>query len=258
MAANHLFKVALGVWAVLLAACVPCLAGDAVLFNTGEWPPYTSESLPRGGFMTEIVASVCAEAGIEPRFEFLPWPRAEAGVSSGTAFAGFPYAQTPVRAESFDFSEPLFYGVSAALVREDNERLRPFMAEGLSYAEMKGLACGALTGSVQASLLEDGGVPVKQAPRTEQLLDMLRIGRLDCVVDDQAVLLHFVHNQPQGQELRLVAVKEFKKRPVGLIVSRKYPGAQTLLEWFNGAMRRMRASGEYEAMAVRFGLDADP
>ncbi|MFP5240463.1 MAG: substrate-binding periplasmic protein [Acidobacteriota bacterium] len=258
MAANSLFKVALGAWAVLLAACGPCMAGDAVVFNTGEWPPYTSEALPGHGFAAEIVTAICARAGIEPRFEFLPWARAEAGVGSGAAFAAFPYAQTPDRAGKYDFSEPLFYGLSAALVRADNGRLRQFQASGLSFADMKRLACGVLIGSVQAELLTVGGVAVKQAPRTEQLLEMLRTGRLDCVVDDQNVLLHFAHNQPQGQELRLITIKEFKKRPVGLIVSRMYPGAQALLERFNEAMRRMRASGEYEAMAVRFGLDVDP
>ncbi|WP_243438646.1 substrate-binding periplasmic protein [Fundidesulfovibrio soli] len=258
MAASRLLDVALGVCVVLLAACGPCLAGQAVVFNTGEWRPYTSEALQGHGFVVELVSAVCAKAGIEPRFDFLPWARAEAGVASGAAFAAFPYARTPARAENYDFTEPLFYGLSAALVREDNAKLRQFLAGGLTLADMKGLACGALIGSVQASLLEGAGVAVKQAPRTEQLLDMLRTGRLDCVVDDQDVLLHSVHIDPQGRDFRLVTVKEFKRRPVGLIVSRRYPGAKALLQRFDEAVRALRASGEYEALAVRFGLEVDP
>ncbi|WP_243312104.1 substrate-binding periplasmic protein [Fundidesulfovibrio agrisoli] len=258
MAPNRLLMVTLGVWAALLAACGPCLAGQTVVLDTGEWPPYTSQTLPGGGFMTEIVASVCAEAGIEPRFEFLPWARAEAGVSSGEAFAAFPYAITPKRKEHYDFSEPMFYGLSVLMIREGNEKVK-HLADGASAADMKDIVIGAMVGGYQAHVLESAGLRVERIPKTEQLADMLRNGRLDGIVDDKEVLLHTVRTKfPGDHGFRIVHIQTFRKQPNGLMVSRSYPGAKALLERFNEALRRMRASGEYEALAVRYGLEVDP
>ena len=69
-------------------------AATEVVFVTGEWEPFSSKSLPNKGIATELITIICKEAGINPTFNFVPWPRAEVAIEEGTAFAAFPYALT--------------------------------------------------------------------------------------------------------------------------------------------------------------------
>ena len=241
---------------MLLAA--QCPAGEPVAFDTGDWPPYIYEAQPEKGCAMELVRAVCAAAGMEPRFEFLPWARAEARLGSGETFAAFPYAITPKRGERYGFSDPLYYGQTVVMVREGNEKVK-HLSDGASAGDMKDIAIGAMIGSYQADVLETAGLRVERTPKTEQLADMLRSGRLDGIVDDREVLLHTVRTKYPGDHgFRTIRIREFGRQPNGLMVSRSYPGGAALLAKFNEAMRRLRASGEYAAIAARCGLVVDP
>lgn len=74
---------------------------------TGEWEPYVTQSLPNHGGVAELVTAVVDEMGMQLRYEFVPWVRAEALVKKGHVFAAFPYAKNTKREQAFDFSDPL-------------------------------------------------------------------------------------------------------------------------------------------------------
>lgn len=112
---------------ILLALVIfaeACHAEDVrVVFATGEWPPYTSESLPNYGAATALVSAISKAGGIEPVYQFYPWKRAELKVAQGDVFAAFPYAISQERKAAYDFSEVLFYGVNVFVYYQKNQKL---------------------------------------------------------------------------------------------------------------------------------------
>lgn len=49
---------------------------ETVKIATGDFPPWTSESLPHGGFINRVVSSAFKLSGVDVEFHYLPWKRA--------------------------------------------------------------------------------------------------------------------------------------------------------------------------------------
>ena len=85
---------------------------EPILVATGEWSPYSGESLASRGVASAIVSAVFRQMGYEPEFRFMPWARAEQAALDNDANRGvratFPYASTPEREASFYYSTPIF------------------------------------------------------------------------------------------------------------------------------------------------------
>ena len=61
---------------VLLASLSLCLQAETLKIATGEYPPWTTESLPHYGYINHIVEQAFKAEGIEVEFHFMPWKRA--------------------------------------------------------------------------------------------------------------------------------------------------------------------------------------
>ena len=104
--------------AVILALVVMLTTGGdsepltPILMVTGEWAPYSGQSLPDNGIAAAIVTTVMRRAGYEPSFRFMPWQRAEdaarANETNNGVRATFPYISTAERLEDFYYSDPIF------------------------------------------------------------------------------------------------------------------------------------------------------
>jgi polar amino acid transport system substrate-binding protein len=85
---------------------------EPILLATGEWSPYSGESLASRGVASAIVSAIFRQMGYEPEFRFMPWARAEQAALDNDANRGvratFPYASTPERESAFYFSRPVF------------------------------------------------------------------------------------------------------------------------------------------------------
>jgi polar amino acid transport system substrate-binding protein len=73
------------------------LAAETLVINSGEFPPYVSDSLPGKGPHPQIVAKVFAQAGIEVKTEIQPWNRAYEEVKLGQKVASLPWLKTAER-----------------------------------------------------------------------------------------------------------------------------------------------------------------
>jgi hypothetical protein len=126
---------------ILIFSSGVCVAKEVqVIFATGEWPPFSSEDLPEYGTATALVSAICKAGGIQPKYEFYPWKRAELKVVSGEIFAAFPYAISEERKKIYDFSDTLFYGVFDEFIEHlpdttgvamEGDRFRRFMKDKL-------------------------------------------------------------------------------------------------------------------------------
>jgi polar amino acid transport system substrate-binding protein len=234
------------------------LAADEARFAIGEWQPYTGQSLDQSGMVSEVVSAACRAAGLKASFTFFPWKRAESNVEMGTFFATFPYQATGDRAQKFRFSDTLYKSASGVLFHKGNPR-----TAHVSYGrveDLKGLRVGTLAGSdAIAAPLRRAGIEVEEVQVVEQNLKKLETGRIDCVIDDRPVLfLALARSYPEGSGRRsqfwfadtaFGPAAEYK-----LLVSRKYPGSEELLERFNTGLRRIKQSGEYQRILKKYGM----
>ncbi|MGC0155855.1 hypothetical protein ACPRNU_25655, partial [Chromobacterium vaccinii] len=92
----------------ILYLFLPTLShANEILIMTGEFPPFSSESMQNGGIATEIIKAACGVENIPINIKYLPFARAELLVRTGKAFAVYPYQKNAERKEVFYFSHAL-------------------------------------------------------------------------------------------------------------------------------------------------------
>lgn len=233
-------------------------SAESVSFAMGEWEPYTGRELEGYGMAAEIVTAACRAGGLTAEYVFFPWKRAESNVESGAYFATFPYQGTKERSANYAFSEPLCISSNGILLHKGNPR-----TAGFTYArieDLKGLRVGLLAGSDALKLpLLKAGVSVAEVQKVDQNIRKLEAGRLDCVIEDFPVIVHALRKTLGSDAARLEQFY-FTERGFGntvayrLLVSRKYPRAEELLERFNEGLRKIKADGEYQKILKKYGM----
>lgn len=225
-----------------------------VVFATGEWPPYTSESLPDYGAATALVSAICKAGGIEPVYRFYPWKRAELKVAQGDVFAAFPYAISKERKTTYDFSEVLFYGVNVFVYYQKQSKTDiPLTYQSLD--DLHGYRVGCISGSFLYSLLEKAGLNYEPTTTIDQSLQKLVAGRLDLIIDNQDVIFHAIQRlYPSDVTNFKILSKPLERTPTALLVSRAYPGSKAILSKFNKGLSIIKKNGEYDRIISKYRL----
>ena len=125
--------------AVVLAVLMPLAAyAGPVLLASGEYPPYTGESLPHGGFVNHVVEEAFKTMGYEVRIRYYPWARAFALAREGTADAVVYIYMTEKRGREYWFSAPVTTERLVAFSKKETK-----VPQWESLREFKGYRIGA-------------------------------------------------------------------------------------------------------------------
>ncbi len=217
-------------------------AEEVLSFAIGEWAPFTGKELPSFGLISSVVQEACAKAGITPRFDFFPWPRAEYLVKTGRYFATFPYLHIPEREQSFYFSEPLFRSQLIIITMKDNKQTEHFEYGG-EPESLKPFRIGTTAGSYAVIYpLKRAGVVIEESNTIDLAIQKLYSGRLDFIIDEYRVAKDAIQRLYAAKEDRFV----FLNRPFAdqleyrLLVSKNYPDALEILERLNKALLELQ------------------
>jgi len=232
------------------------VGAQTVAFSTGEWAPFSGEALPNKGIATEIVVAVCKVAGIQYKFDFFPWARAESMVLAGQSFAAFPYSSNEERRAKYDYSEPLFYTVTKFGYYSKNKDLSKLKITG--WADVKPYKIAYLAGSWLEKDMKTAGIDVTIVTDMEMAIKMLQAGRVDLVCDDSAVLTAAMQKAFPAEAANLKMLESTPlfgtSGPVHLLVSRTYPDSKALLAKFNAGIAAIKANGTLDAIAKKYGI----
>lgn len=77
---------------------------QSITIASGEYPPWTSESLPHGGYMNLIVSLAFKESGIQVNYEYMPWNRALEATKQGKYPASSFWGYDPARGNTVRYS----------------------------------------------------------------------------------------------------------------------------------------------------------
>ena len=88
---------------VLLLALIASFSvrAETIHIATGEYPPWTSEDLPHGGYVNHIVSSAFELSGIQVEFHYMPWKRALEATKVGKFNASSFWGENLEREKNF-------------------------------------------------------------------------------------------------------------------------------------------------------------
>jgi polar amino acid transport system substrate-binding protein len=243
----------------LLLWAFPCRAQDlpgSIVLTSGEWPPFYSASLPGGGFANRVIRESFALEGIAVDFLYLPWRRALATADHGPAVGSAGWLPMEERRRRFLFSDPVFGSARVFFHRRD-----------VSFAwhtleDVRDLRVGITLGSAEEFPFEEvlarGKGKLDVAGSYVAGMKMLIAGRVDVYACNKAVGLFILANRIGGGDADQVA---YDPRPIftetnHLLLSRRLPYAEALMERFDAGLRELRRSGRYDRIRQEYpGLD---
>lgn len=241
-----------GIW---LAACLsgtPASAEDTLILTTDIFPPYqVREGEELGG--TSVQALDCIFKTLRQPYSIrvMPWERAIYEVSQGKA-DGFFSATSTRRANRFAvLSAPLALEKWYWYSNQDRAAERPkaersFDEPGADSQEAQrsavqreaaprntALRIGAVRGSNQLAWLLDAGYVVEQQVRsTEQLLQLLELGRIDTFLADQSTLRTTLTKLPLALRPEYERFQQYST--LGVYFSKRYLDTRTdFMQQFN-------------------------
>ncbi len=231
-------------------------AQETIAFAVGEWSPYTGKDLKNNGMAAEIVSAACSAAGLNAKYEYLPWKRAEANVAEGVHFGTFPYKETKEREGRFLFSKTLFTSSFALLTSKDNKKTANFKYSRLE--DLKGFSVGIIAGTDAIKVpLEQAGVTVEEVASAEQNLKKVESARIDFYIDDRAVIFEELKRNYGGDKKANFVLLDSSfgdKNDFKIMISMKYTNSNVLVGKVNEGLSKITESGEYKKILAKYGL----
>ncbi len=234
----------------------PVTATEKLSFLTGEWLPYTSDRLERGGVLVELVRSVVSEMDMHAEFTFYPWKRAERLAENGIAFAAFPYGKTDYRLSRFRFSDNLFSTPTVFFYRRNS---LPITEYG-RFEDLRSFRIGGNHGYNYVRWFKSAGLDLVLAESQEQLIKMLGKKRVDLIAIDPGAGWMMIDKLFPGRRDQFAIMKRPIERNAGelgshLMVSPDYPNHSELISRFNRALRRIRKNGTYASIIKMYNME---
>jgi polar amino acid transport system substrate-binding protein len=233
-------------------------SAEPLKFAIGEWEPFTGQNMEGSGLISEIVTAACNAVDIKAEYEFVPWKRAESYVETGVCFATFPYMNIQERVGKFYFSDILYTSSMGILAHQGNARTANFTYS--SPEDLKSFNLGIVVGSDAIKFpLERAGCRPIELRNADLNLKNLESDRLDFAIDDKTVL-GYSNKKAYGSDSDKTNKFQFVKNvfiaisDYRLMVSVKYPNSQGILKKFNLGLKKIKTSGDYQTILMKYGM----
>ncbi|KLN63479.1 substrate-binding periplasmic protein [Vibrio sp. VPAP30] len=235
---NQSFKLV----ALIFALSLPNFSyANTVKLANGEWAPYQSKSLKEGGFMTQIVREAFEAEGYSVEFDYMPWKRGFEEAKSGNYDGSLIWSKNPDREQHFLYSDPVIT-LSTALFQQKSKPVTWSSREDLSA-----LKVGGVTGYAYGieDLEKAGTVKVQRIASAENNYKKLKAGRLDVVLEDMDVGMETITKLGLTGAIEPNS-KMLTERDYFVIISKKSPRSQELLEAFNRGLAKLESAGKLD------------
>lgn len=198
--------------AAAVVAVSPAFAQDFVRVSTLDWPPYTSDALPKGGATTEVVRQAFAAAGYDIDVSFMPWKRTIAIARDDDAVLAYFPGYHCRHVAGFVASEPIGFG---PLGFAENANA-PVSWGSIDDIGAQGLKVGTVLGYANTDEFDAkaSSGQLRAIPAPDDLTNLRKLSRqrIDLAVIDKLVLSYLLATEPllEGQQETLI----FNSRPL--------------------------------------------
>ncbi len=239
----------------VLLSCLPAasnpLPSELRLNSGNDFKPWSDQSLPNGGVITEIVQTTFKHIGINTTIEWLPWKRGYYSVVSGNNgdYGTFPYSYSNKRAIEVYYSIPLLISGLTIFVLNDNPIEKDYKdtsaLHGLRFCTGLGYAF-----SDYLPLVGSGKITLKTLANIQHCFSSIKAGRMDAVVINKHVgwgIVHALFKEPHGFK----ELKEHKPSVYHLVVNKEYPNSLDILHQFNKSLLTLQKNGVIDEIISR-------
>ncbi|AZZ90176.1 transporter substrate-binding domain-containing protein [Hahella sp. KA22] len=226
-------------------------AADAkrvVRLTNGEWPPYVSQDLKYDGVVSLIVKEAFASEGYEVKFTFLPWKRALQSAQDGEWDGSILWAYREERTQYFIYSDPI------SSTQYVFFHLRNAEFDWKDFSDLKkyrfGLTLGYNYNDKFMDMVRNEEIAHDYASDIVSSFKMMFKHRVDVVPEDVEVGYFILSSEFAPGVDRMVTshLKPLSEEKHYLLISRRVPDANELIEAFNRGLKKMRASGRLESL----------
>lgn len=250
---THLIMIITLIW----LAVIPCTgsAGSPVRLSLFEFPPFMGRELPESGLEPTIVKAVFALMNQAVSFQFLPPARAMLTAEKGRIDGALGWVWSEDRAEKFHYTDPI---ITAPLVFFHLKR-DPFVWQ--TWDDLTGRTIGIVFKNYYGPdfhrEMDAGRLRTQEVSRESLNFDKLLAGRIDLFPVNLHVGYHMIGKQyPQKTACLFThSPRPLKISRYHLLLSKAVPGNDRLKTLFNGALNRLRASGEYNRICVQYPVE---
>lgn len=233
-------------FAIFLALSLPLHeAGALTLAVEDAWEPYAN---PDGtGMSVEIVTAAFRSVGVDVVLEVLPYARVLHEVKSGKYVGGFNVAREASREDDFLWGREMLFLAHAHYYHHKSRPLRVQDVRSLQGGEK----IGVIRGYEYGNLFHDHqGIVRVWANRHDQIIDMLRLGRVQAVIMFEKTAGLYRRKMHLADEVQAA----FPSEPSRIFVafSRRHPEATRYLELLDEGLRRIKADGTYQTILDKY------
>lgn len=249
-----------GLMAAAAAAEAP-LSRISVCDDGSEWPPYTYyERDAQGqatrrltGFAVDVLQAIAQRDGVQVQFELLPWARCQMEVDRGVDYQmALNASHSQERERRYWLSQP-YYATTHHVFY--SRRQHP---QGLAIHGVADLAAYRVCG-VRGYNYEAYRIPPEQldygARDFATVVVKLHAARCDIGLEKLEVVAGYRITGKDllaDPELGHAAIPGMPRGEFHMIVSRQHPQGEALRNWIDAGLKRLRDSGELQALSKRY------
>ena len=223
--------------------------GQPLQLVTGDgYQPYTDQSLPLRGMVTEIVERAFAAVGENTKIDFRPWKRGYEGTKKGLYAGTFPYIKTEERERDFYYSQSIHPVYVRMFVHRDSEFH--------TLQDLKGrricIPLGYATNEQFRSFLQENAIRRDGNPTDlATCFQLLSFKRMDFVVINEVNGWTTIENAQLEKASFRTLDEVLQEDGHYLIVSRAHPDAQRIISQFNKGLQRLTDQGALQEIIDR-------
>ena len=235
---------------MLMAVLMPFSAyAGPVKVTSGEYPPYTGEHLPHGGFVNHVVTEVFNSMGYEVRIRYYPWARAFASARDGTSDAVAYVYMTERRGKSYLFSDPVTHERLVVFTKKETK-----VPEWETFRDFKGFRIGATRDFSYTDefwiLAEKGVLTLDVANNDTSNFAKLIEKRIDVFFADELVGFTILRERfaPAIGDMIKSSERAIAEHIGTIGFTRANPRGRKLRDVFNRGLKELKDSGKFQTM----------
>lgn len=244
---KHVASLAFG---LAMAFAAPAYAESVNVGVTTTGVPFTfvdTASQEPTGAMVDLAKAITADIGDEAEFKVVAFSALIPALSSGKIdLISAGMFATDERKKVVDFSTPVYSYGDAMFVAADD-------ATNYTLDDLKGETVGAQIGTTFADKLQALGTfgEVKLYDSIADIMRDVKLGRIKAGFGDKPIVAYQVSQKPELGVRLVEGYEPMQKGDVAVAVSKEN---SALLEKVNGAIAKLKESGELDKIFAKYGL----
>ncbi|MET1076804.1 MAG: transporter substrate-binding domain-containing protein [Pseudomonas sp.] len=237
---------------ILLSGVARAEVLQPLSISIGDWPPYLSADLKHDGVVAHLISDIFADEGYRVSYKRLPWPRAYAEAASGRVAASAIWMHKTEREADFLFSAPVLEEQFVFF------HLKSFPFDWQQLDDLKGMTLGGgleySYGPAFDAALAAGTFSMERVSSDQQNFEKLLKERVVLYPQEVNVGYYALMKHFPAQDLAKIThhPKPLLNNASYLMLPKRLPGSQALMQRFNQRLAQYRADGRYQRYFENF------